>query len=118
MKEFEFDFERLKVYEKALDFIDEIFKIYKDLNQEFKYAIGSNMVRAGLSIANNIAEGNDKKSLREKNRFFNISSDSARECVSVLNILKRQKLVDNSLYQELRLMAREITSMLKGLTKD
>jgi len=91
MKEFKFDFENLKVYEKSLVFIDKIFVIYKKLNQEYKYSIGNNFIRAGMSIANNIAEGNDKKSKKDKNRYFSISSDSARECVSVLNVLEKAK---------------------------
>lgn len=89
MKEFKFDFENLKVYEKSLAFIDKIFAIYKKLNQEYKYSVGNNFIRAAMSIANNIAEGNDKKSKKDKNRYFNIFSDSTRECVSVLNVLKR-----------------------------
>jgi four helix bundle protein len=115
MEEFKFDFENLKVYQKSLDFIDEVFFVYKELNTEYKYSIGNNLIRAGLSIANNIAEGNGKKSAKEKKRYFDISSDSTRECVSVFNVLKRQKLIDGEDYVKLRQGAREITSMLRGL---
>jgi len=61
-----FDFENLKVYQKALDFIDKIFEIYKNLDQEYKYSVGNNLIRAGLSIANNIAEGNGKRSKKKR----------------------------------------------------
>lgn len=115
MEEFKFDFENLKVYQNSLDFIDEIFVIYKKLSVEYKHSIGNNLVRAGLSVANNIAEGNGKKSTKEKKRYFDTSSDSARECVSVFNVLKRQKLIDGENYTKLRQEAREITSMLRGL---
>ena len=73
MAEFEFDFERLKVYQKTLDFIDEVFEVYKKLSQDYKISIGSNWVRAALSVANNIAEGNDKNSIKDRNRFFECS---------------------------------------------
>jgi four helix bundle protein len=115
MEQFEFDFEKLKVYQKSLDFIDKTFKVYRELSQDHKIAIGSNWVRAALSIANNIAEGNDKDSDKERIRYFAISSDSARECVSVLNVLKRQNLINEGQYVQMRNDAREITSMLKGL---
>lgn len=115
MEEFKFDFENLKVYQKSLDFIDKVFKVYRILDAEFKYSIGNNLIRAGLSIANNLAEGNGKRSQKEKKRYFDTSSDSTRECVSVFNVLKRQKLMDNQLYLEVRMDAREITSMIKGL---
>ena len=117
MDEFQFDFERLNVYQKSLNFIDEVFVVYKTLSQDYKISIGSNWVRAALSIANNIAEGNDKDSVKERNRYFGISSDSARECVSVLNVLKRQDLIDDKKFSALRKDAREITSMLRGLKK-
>jgi four helix bundle protein len=115
MQEFKFDFENLKVYQKALDFIDKIFRVYKNLDSEYKYSVGSNLIRAGLSIANNLAEGNGKRSKREKKRYFDTSSDSTRECVSVFNVLKRQKMIDGNIYSELRIDAREITSMIRGL---
>lgn len=115
MKEFEFDFEKLLVYQKSLEFIDSVFNIYKGLNQDYKISIGSNLVRAALSIANNIAEGNGKISKKEKSRFFSISLDSTRECISVFNVLSRQRLLTNDRYIEIRRDGKEITSMLRSL---
>lgn len=114
-KDFYFDFEKLKVYEKSLDFIDSIFELYKHLPVDLKYPLGNNLIRAALSIANNIAEGNGKISKKEKNRYFGISLDSARECISVLNVMKRQKLINDGQYNKLRTDGREITNMLNGL---
>ena len=71
-----------------------------------------------MSVANNIAEGNGKKSLREKNRYFSIALDSMRECLSVFNVMKRQKLIDDNLYVSFRSQGREITSMLWKMTQD
>jgi four helix bundle protein len=114
-KDFKFDFEKLKVYQKSLGFIHEIFGIYKKLPREFKYTIGGNLVRAGVSIANNIAEGSGKKSKKEKSRYYSISLDSARECLSVLNVLLREELIDKDSYLKMRISGREITNMLFGL---
>ncbi len=115
MEEFKFDFERLKVYQKSLDFIDEIFHIIKNFPREYRYSLGENLIRAGLSIANNLAEGNGKKSKKEKNRYFGISLDSTRECVSVFNVLKRQDLIKEDKYDKVHSEAKEITSMIWGL---
>ncbi len=117
MKDFVFDFENLKVYQKTLDLIDKVFGLVKELPQEYRYSIGNNLVRAALSIANNIAEGNDKESTKERSRYFKISADSTRECVSVFIVLKRQGLIENNMYWVLKGEAREITSMLCSLAK-
>jgi len=115
MEEFKFDFEKLNVYQKSLDFIDEVFLIVKTLPREYRYSLGDNLLRAGLSIANNLAEGNGKKSIKEKHRYFGTSLDSTRECVSVFNVLKRQELIKSDIYNKVRSDAKEITSMIWGL---
>ena len=111
----EFDFEKLTVYQKALDFIHNIFEIYKKLPKDFQYTVGSNLVRAGISITNNLAEGSGKKFKKEKTRYYSTSLDSTRECISVFNVLLREKLIEENIYTQLRLDAREITAMLCGL---
>ncbi|MBU1083918.1 MAG: four helix bundle protein [Candidatus Omnitrophota bacterium] len=116
MKEFMFDFERLDVYQKSLGLVDSMFSVYRGLDTEHKYSIGSNLIRAAFSVPNNIAEGNDRKYDKEKVRYLDIASGSARECISVITVLKRQKLIKDELYCELRELVREITSMLQGLT--
>ncbi|MBU0549750.1 MAG: four helix bundle protein [Candidatus Omnitrophica bacterium] len=112
---FHFDFEKLNVYQKSLDFIDEISKVYKQLPREFRYSLGNNLIRAGLSITNNLAEGNGKRSKKEKNRYFGTSLDSVRECISVFNVFKRQNLIPEGIYQKLRSDGRTITNMIHGL---
>ncbi|MFH1492292.1 MAG: four helix bundle protein [Candidatus Omnitrophota bacterium] len=114
-RDFQFDFERLKVYQFSLEFIDKVFEIYKNHPVEYKYPLGSNLLRAGLSIANNLAEGSDKKSSKERARYYGTSSDSTRECISVFNVLKRQRLIKDDFYYQLRVNGREITSMIRGL---
>ena len=111
----DFDFEKLSVYQKALDFIHKVFGIYKELPKEFTYTVGDNLVRASISIANNLAEGSGKKFKKEKARYYTTSLDSARECISVFNILRRENLIEESAYQRMRTDAKEITSMLCGL---
>ena len=113
--DFKFDFEKLKVYQKSLDFIHEIFKIYKRLPREYKYTVGGNLARAGVSIANNIAEGSGKKSKKEKSRYYSIFLDSTRECISVFNVLLHEELLDKNSYLKMRIGGKEITNMLFGL---
>ena len=88
----DFDFEKLEVYQLSLEFIDFIFEIYKQLSNYLQYNLGDNLVKAGISISNNIAEGSGKKSLKEKSRYYGTSLDSTRESINMFIILNRQKL--------------------------
>lgn len=48
-------------------------------------------------------------------RYYSTSLDSARECISVFNVLLKEKLIEENIYTKMRINAKEITSMLCGL---
>ncbi len=52
-----FDFENLRVYQKALDFVDVVYKITKAFPVEEKFGLTDQIRRAAVSVALNIAEG-------------------------------------------------------------
>ncbi|MBU4310420.1 four helix bundle protein [bacterium] len=114
-EDFKFDFEKLEVYQLALEFLSELFKVYRRLLRDLQYSIGNNFIRAGLSISNNLAEGSGKKSKKEKARYYGTSLDSTRECISMINVLLREKLIDKETYLILRQKGKRITSMISGL---
>ena len=41
-----FEFEKLDVYEKSLDFIDKIYDLFESLPYKLQRAIGNNLIRA------------------------------------------------------------------------
>lgn len=114
-EDFKFDFEKLEVYQLALEFLSELFRVYRRLPKDLQYSIGNNFIRAGLSISNNLAEGSGKKSKKEKARYYGTSLDSTRECISMINVLLREKLIDKETYLMLRQKGKRITSMISGL---
>lgn len=114
---FEFDFERLEVYQLALDFIIRIFRLARKFPRDFQFSLGDQLRRAALSIANNIAEGSGKESKKEKIYFFNNSLHSARECIPMFTILHREKIIDTEIHDEFRNDCRRLTSMLVKLIK-
>ena len=113
--EYEFGFERLKVYQLALEFLYQIFDLSDRLPARFQSSLGDQLRRAALSISNNIAEGNDKKSKREKAQYFKRASDSTRECISMFNVLLGRQLLDDVGWRSLRSTGRQITSMIRAL---
>ncbi len=114
-EEYVFDFERLKVYDKSLEFIHAIFCLVKDLPREYQFSLGDQLKRAALSIVNNIAEGSGKVSQKEKCQFYRTSLNSARECIPMLTILLKENLISNNDQASLRNECIYICNMLGKL---
>ena len=108
----EFDFEKLEVYQLALGLLDQFFIIHRGLSHDLKFSLGDQLIRAGLSISNNIAEGSGKVSPKEKARYYTTALDSTRECVSIVTVLRRQALINQACYELLRVHCWRISSML------
>ena len=72
-------------------------------------------LRAAQSIPLNIAEGNGKRSLKDRNRFLDIARGSALECASIQDVLAATDGLDDHSHQELKRMLRRIVSMLTKL---
>ena len=85
----EFDFEKLNVYKRAIEFADAAFRIAELLPNRLQSSLGDQLRRAALSICNNIAEGSGKTSAKEKRQSYRYSLDSARECIPVMFLMKR-----------------------------
>src|ERR1044071_5260733 len=109
-----FQFENLKVYQKALNFIDEIYLVTKTFPKEEIYALSSQLRRASYSIALNIGEGSGGTK-KEFVQFLRISFRSLRECVVCIEIAKRQQYISEVKVNELRNQLSEISKMLSGL---
>ena len=109
-----FMFENLEVYQKAVDFTDPCC----DLTESFPRGYGflaNQLNRAALSIATNLAEGNGRFTKADRKNFFGIARGSAQECVPLLELARRRKLLDNARHTEMRGELETIAKMLSGL---
>ncbi|MDT0642713.1 four helix bundle protein [Zunongwangia sp. F363] len=73
-----FNFEELKVYQKTLVFIDEIYADTKAFPKEEVYGLTSQFRRAAISIALNITEGAGSSN-PEFRRYLQIALNSVKE---------------------------------------
>jgi four helix bundle protein len=109
-----FIFEKLDVYRKAVDFADKVSEMTKDF-QRGNYYLADQLNRASLSISTNIAEGNGKFHKADRVNFFRIARGSAFECVPILEICKRKKLIAEDMNESLKKEIEDICKMLSGL---
>ena len=115
MDENSFSFERLEVYNKALNFINTIFSISNKFPNKLQYSLGDQLRRASLSIANNLAEGSDKGSAKNKRQLYGYALDSARECIPMLTVCFKQDLISKNEHSRLRDDCTIICKMLRKL---
>jgi four helix bundle protein len=71
--------------------------------------------RAALSIAANIAEGNGRFTKPDRKNFFGIARGSVQECVPLLELALRRRLLLEATHGELKARLEEISRMLSGL---
>ena len=109
-----FIFEKLEVYKKAIDFAVEVGEIISKIPYKFS-RISSQFIGAAISISLNIAEGNGRGSSKEKINFYKIARSSSFECIPIIEICFKLKLIDKELSLKLKSEIVVISSMLSGL---
>jgi four helix bundle protein len=112
--DYQFDFEKLDVYQFAVEFTNDVFNITLKFKREIQYSLGDQFRRAALSICNNLAEGSRKTS-RGRVQFFNYSMDSARECIPMITLSGMQRQISTEQKIALRTKAISICKMLHRL---
>ena len=105
----------LSVYQKAMDFVTEIYLMTKSYPEAEKYGLSSQMRRAAVSIPSNIAEGAARRTTKEFIQFLYIALGSSAELETQIEISKRLNLISDS--DRLNNMNYEIMHMLSGLIK-
>ena len=73
-------FTELVVWQKAHELVLSVYCLTSEFPREEIYGLTSQLRRAAVSVAANIAEGFKKTSSADKIRFLNISQGSLEEC--------------------------------------
>lgn len=116
MSDDKFNFEDLKVYQKALEYVAFVYKITSKFPKTEIYSLGDQFRRASVSICLNIAEGSGG-SKAEFNQFLKISRRSVRECIAVTEISYKQQFIAAEEIKQSRDFCFELSRMLNGLMK-
>jgi four helix bundle protein len=113
-----FMFEKLDVYQKSVDFADEVASLTENFPRGYGFLVDQ-LNRAALSIATNLAEGNGRFTKPDRRNFFTIARGSAQECVPLLEVARRRGLVEEPavivLKRQLEVIAKMISGLINGL---
>jgi four helix bundle protein len=110
-----FEFEKLDVYKKAINFAHRIYKTTKDFPQGELFGLQSQLRRASVSISSNIAEGSGRFNKKDFAQYLRIARGSNYECVPLLEISFKEAYINKIIYNELFFDCNELAKMLNGL---
>ena len=79
-------FEDLRVWQKAMEFVKEVYVITNQGDLKRDFGLRDQMRRAAVSIPTNLAEGFERSSRKEYLQFLNIAKGSAGETRSLLRV--------------------------------
>ncbi len=109
-----FGFEELDAYNVARAFWNRIYKLVKLLPSEEKYALGQQMMRAAVSVTNNIAEGHGRYNWQDNTRFCRQARGSLNELVDDINVCSDQGYAETGHLVDLKSDATEVLKLLNG----
>jgi four helix bundle protein len=113
-----FKFEELRVYQRAINFIDSTYTLTSAWPIKEQYGLINQMNRAAVSIALNIAEGSSRTK-KDFKHFLDMSRGSCMECVAILAIAKNRKYVNidnhHALYAALESLSKQISALKRSL---
>jgi four helix bundle protein len=111
-----FAVENLKVYQKAVDFADEILVATEQFPRGYGF-LADQLNRAAVSIAANLAEGNGRFTKPDRKHFFGIARGSVQECIPLLELASRRRHISRAQHDSARARLEELGKMLSGLIK-
>lgn len=88
-------FEDLVVWQKAHQFVLDVYLFTESFPSKETYGLSSQFRRAAISVPANIAEGFKKKGNPDKARFLNIAQGSLEECRYYLILAKDLRYGDS-----------------------
>jgi four helix bundle protein len=112
-----FKFEKLIVWQKALDLTALVHEVSLKFPKDELYVLSSQIKRAADSIALNIAEGSTGQTNPEFKRFLSIALRSNIEVVSCIYVAKKRNIVSETDFDNIYKSCEEILVMINGLIK-
>lgn len=106
---------RLLVWQKAIDLVTLVYRLTASFPEEERFGLVSQMRRAAVSVASNIAEGAARKSRKEKTQFFINARGSLSELDTQLVIVDRLSFGVAEARQEMVVILDEVGRLLSGL---
>ncbi len=113
-----FNFEKLRVYQDALEFSKQIYRITKRFPKDELFGLTSQFRRAASSIPMNIAEGSGLTKTQFKD-FLRRARGSVHECVTILFLALDNDYTSEEeqkeMYQNCQKLSKAISALINSM---
>jgi four helix bundle protein len=110
-------YRELLVWQKAMDLVEMVYQLTRPFPNEELYGLTSQLRRAAVSIASNIAEGQGRQTTSEFLHFLSIANGSLKEVETQVLIAQRLGYVNEERTSEAVALTTEVGRMISGLAK-
>jgi len=107
----------LTVWQKSIELVTNIYKITEKFPKNELYGLTSQMKRAAVSIASNIAEGKARGTRKDYRHFLIMAYGSGAELETQIEIAKKLKFTQESSYHKADALLEEVMKMLNVLIR-
>lgn len=115
-------FKDLEVWQMAMSLAADCYRLTVRLPKEELYGLTSQIRRASVSIATNIAEGHGRENTGSFIQFLRIAQGSAKELETLLLLAKDVELLTSDLIEpsltKLERIGKMLRSLIRSLHKD
>lgn len=115
--EYQFGFERLKVWKEARTLNVNVYNLTKTFPREETFGITNQLRRASLSIGLNIAEGSGRKTPKDQARMYNVAYGSLMEVLAGLIMAHDLNYLPSEEINSLKRSIAKIGNQLNALSK-
>src|SRR5688500_12855441 len=112
------EYKKLVVWQKSIELVKLVYTISKELPNSEQYGLSSQIKRAAVSIAANIAEANGRNSNGERKQFLGVSLGSAYELETELIIIVELKLASHQNVKVAMDLLDEVQKMTAALIRN
>ena len=109
------DFHDLTVWQRAIDLTVCIYKLTRGFPKEEHYGLVSQLRRASISVASNIAEGRGRLNRGEFRQFLGIALGSVFEIKTQLIVARKLEMGKQAEIDEAASLGEEVSKMLTSL---
>ena len=112
---FKFPFEKLEVWQLAVELADFVLGLLESFPANKRFRLIGQMEAGVTSVAQNIAEGKGRQYKKEFVQFLYIAEGSLFEVLTLAEILKRRKLIEEKDFAKIRNDCEVIDRKIHGL---